>query len=328
MHVSTYKNRSPVKFIAALNGRNDSAPALRGSNALRVDGSFHLRKQPGGVDCSETRADSAFWPRDGCGLHCARMLAGIKVFRQIVESGSFVAASERLEMSTAMVSKHLKHIEKRLGVRLLNRNSRKLSLTEPAESISSAARRSSLPQQTELEHGSLNDTHVARCVLPCRVGLPDDRHSRSFSQALPAVPGDRHRPVARRPLRRHRGGRIRPGVPHHRARRFGDLGPQDFPLGLVARRVHSYRWLIAASRKYLEQHGTPRAPEDLAHHRWVTSGDFDTLPLTGPDGPVEVPVRTAPRSRSLAGVVNAVAAGIGIGLCRTSISAIRHSVTS
>jgi DNA-binding transcriptional LysR family regulator len=64
-------------------------------------------------------------------------LAGIKVFRQVVESGSFVAAAERLEISTAMVSKHVMQVEKRLGVRLLNRNSRTLSLTERAASRSS-----------------------------------------------------------------------------------------------------------------------------------------------------------------------------------------------
>src|ERR1700737_3035074 len=58
-------------------------------------------------------------------------LTSIKVFRQVVESGSFVAAAERLDLSTAMVSKHVMHAEKRLGVRLLNRNSRTLSLTEP-----------------------------------------------------------------------------------------------------------------------------------------------------------------------------------------------------
>ena len=57
-------------------------------------------------------------------------LMSIKTFRQVIESGSFVAAAERLDMSTAMVSKHVMHIEKRLGVRLLNRTPRMLSLTE------------------------------------------------------------------------------------------------------------------------------------------------------------------------------------------------------
>ena len=60
-------------------------------------------------------------------------LTSINVFRQVVEAGSFVGAAERLNLSTAMVSKHVMSIEKRLRVRLLNRNSHKLSLTEPGK---------------------------------------------------------------------------------------------------------------------------------------------------------------------------------------------------
>jgi DNA-binding transcriptional LysR family regulator len=57
-------------------------------------------------------------------------MLSMKVFRQVVESGSFVAAAERLSLSTAMTSRHLMNLEKHLGSRLLNRNSRGLSLTE------------------------------------------------------------------------------------------------------------------------------------------------------------------------------------------------------
>lgn len=57
-------------------------------------------------------------------------LSSIDTFRQVVESGSFVAAAERLEVSPATVSKRIMHVEERLGVRLLNRNTRKLSLTD------------------------------------------------------------------------------------------------------------------------------------------------------------------------------------------------------
>ena len=57
-------------------------------------------------------------------------LLSMKVFRQVVESGSFVGAADRLSLSTAMTSKHLMHLEKHLGTRLLNRSSRSLSLTE------------------------------------------------------------------------------------------------------------------------------------------------------------------------------------------------------
>jgi DNA-binding transcriptional LysR family regulator len=57
-------------------------------------------------------------------------MISMKVFRQVVESGSFAAAAERLSLSTTMASKHLVHLEKHLGSRLVNRNSRSLSLTE------------------------------------------------------------------------------------------------------------------------------------------------------------------------------------------------------
>src|SRR5260370_41682681 len=57
-------------------------------------------------------------------------LLSMKVFRQVVESGSFVGAAERLSLSTAMTSKRLMLLEKHLGTRLLNRSTHSLSLTE------------------------------------------------------------------------------------------------------------------------------------------------------------------------------------------------------
>src|SRR5260370_30456073 len=57
-------------------------------------------------------------------------LQSMKVFRQVVESGSFVGAAERLSLSTAMTSKRLMLLEKHLGTRLLNRSTHSLSLTE------------------------------------------------------------------------------------------------------------------------------------------------------------------------------------------------------
>jgi len=76
----------------------------------------------------------------GCLGYVGGYADSIKVFRQVVESGSFVSAADRLDLSPAMVSKHVMGIEKRLGVRLLNRNSRTLSLTEPGRVYSSGAR--------------------------------------------------------------------------------------------------------------------------------------------------------------------------------------------
>src|ERR1700689_2359391 len=96
-------------------------------------------------------------------------LTSIKVFRQVVESGTFVAAAERMDLSTAMVSKHVAHVEKRLGVRLLNRNSRTLSLTEPGR-IYYERCKTILDdlEATELELGTLST--VPRGVL--RISAP------------------------------------------------------------------------------------------------------------------------------------------------------------
>lgn len=57
-------------------------------------------------------------------------LLSMKVFRQVVENGSFTKAADRLNLSTAMVSKHVRHLEESIGAKLLVRNTRNLSLTE------------------------------------------------------------------------------------------------------------------------------------------------------------------------------------------------------
>jgi DNA-binding transcriptional LysR family regulator len=242
-------------------------------------------------------------------------LAGIKVFRQVVESGSFVAAAERLEISTAMVSKHVMQVEKRLGVRLLNRNSRKLSLTEPGR-VYYERSKTILDdlEQTELELGSLNDS--PRGTL--RISAPSwfaGGHP-GFARFLAEYSGRYPQIVLDLSLEDRFVDLVAEGydVALRVVGRIGGklAGPQDLPAGLIARRVRSFRYLITASRGYLKQHGTPRSPEDLARHRWVTTGDFDTLPLTGPGGTIEVPVGAVLKLRSQYGVVNAVAAGIGL----------------
>lgn len=57
-------------------------------------------------------------------------LTGMKVFVAVAQAGSFSAAAEALNISRAMASKHLRYLENRLGVLLLNRTNRNVSLTE------------------------------------------------------------------------------------------------------------------------------------------------------------------------------------------------------
>ncbi|MCB1719701.1 MAG: LysR family transcriptional regulator, partial [Candidatus Competibacteraceae bacterium] len=68
-------------------------------------------------------------------------LTDIAVFVQVVESGSFTAAAERLSLSKSVVSKYLTRLENRLGARLLNRTTRRLSLTEVGQAFYERSRR-------------------------------------------------------------------------------------------------------------------------------------------------------------------------------------------
>jgi DNA-binding transcriptional LysR family regulator len=232
-------------------------------------------------------------------------LTSIRVFRQVVESGSFVAAAERMDLSTAMVSKHVAYVEKRLGVRLLNRNSRTLSLTEPG-SVYFERCKTILDdlEATELELGSLGTTPRGTVRVTCpswfaRQILADALAE--FRRRYPEI-------VVDVSFEDRLVDLVEEGYDLAlRVTREGSLAP-----GLIARPVRPVSFFIAASRDYLKRHGAPKSPEELARHDFVAIGNIDAITLTGSEGTIEVPVRVALRYRSLAGVANAVAAGIGL----------------
>jgi DNA-binding transcriptional LysR family regulator len=230
-------------------------------------------------------------------------LMSLKTFRQVIESGSFVAAAERLDVSTATVSKHVTHIEKRLGVRLLNRNPRTLSLTESGAMYFERCKTllDGL-HETEAELGSLNTAPRGTLRISAPTWMAEQLAGMlaSFRQRYPQIVVDiscEDRTV----------DLVKEGY---------DLalcvGAGSLPMGVVARRLQTLEYLIGASRDYLERHPAPTCPEDLASHDCVGVGTMDSWRFTGPDGKLEVPARVVMRYRMMSGVVNAVAAGIGL----------------
>ena len=233
-------------------------------------------------------------------------LTSIKAFRQVVESGSFVAAAERLDMSTAMVSKHVVHVEQRLGARLLNRNSRTLSLTEPGRVYFERCKTvlDDL-QATELELGSL--VSAPRGTL--RISAPSVAACHRLAGLL-AQYRDRHPEVL---------------VDVSFEDRFVDLVDEGYDLALriasnpdhlppdqIARPIRATTFYLAASREYVKRRGAPKSPEELAQHDCVAVGNLNSWRLSSPNGKIEIPLRVVMRYRSMQGVANAIAAGIGI----------------
>jgi DNA-binding transcriptional LysR family regulator len=232
-------------------------------------------------------------------------LTSIKVFRRVVESGSFVAAGERLDISTAMVSKHVMHIEQRLGLRLLNRNSRTLSLTEPGRVYFERCKTilDDL-EDTELELGSLNRAPRGTLRISCPSWAPGQRlaeHLAEYRRRYPEVVVD---------------------VSFED--RLVDLVEEGYDLavrvasskslspGLIARPLRPVSYFLAASAEYIKRNGMPQSPGELARHDFVAVGNANSLELVGPTGRIEIPMRVALRYRSLLGVANAVASGIGL----------------
>ena len=108
-------------------------------------------------------------------------LVSIKIFRLVAELGSFSSAARRMSISTAMASKHVIDLESKLGTRLLNRTSRRLSLTEPGAIYLDHSRRM-LDELNEVEAVVRNATTSPTGVL--KVSVPVWMANAEFVQLL------------------------------------------------------------------------------------------------------------------------------------------------
>lgn len=198
-------------------------------------------------------------------------MTSIKVFRQVIDSGGFARAAERLEMSTAMVSKHIRHVEQRLGVRLINRNSRSLSLTEPGRLYFQCCRNIlDELRATELELGSLGSTprgtlRVSAPSLACGQWLADllAEYRRRYPEVLVDLSfEDRFVNLV------DEGYDLALRITSDR---------NSLPGGLIARPIRPAILCLAASRDYIKRRGAPQSPEELSQHDFVAVGDMLSL---------------------------------------------------
>jgi DNA-binding transcriptional LysR family regulator len=234
-------------------------------------------------------------------------LMSIKVFRTVVELGSFVGASERLDLSAAMVSRHVMHVEERIGVRLLNRNSRTLSLTE-AGAIYFERCKTILDdlEATELELGALGAAPRGNL----RITAPSWTAGQRMADLLADYRSHCPEVVVDISFEDRVVDLVEEG--YDLALRVA-RSPDQLSPGLIARPVRPAVFQIAASHEYLKRKGIPQSLKDLDNHDFVAPGSQNALTFAGPQGSVVVPMRVVLRYRSIGGVANAVAAGIGLG---------------
>lgn len=183
-------------------------------------------------------------------------LTSLAVFGQVVESGGFSAAARRLNMSVTMVSNHVQSLEDRLGVRLLNRTTRRVNLTEVGKAYYERSKQILLDlEDADRIADSLNST--PRGALRLRASASLVRFlSPVISEYLslyPTVSVDFTQGEGMVDLIEH-------GL---------DLAIQTLPLpesSFVVRRLAPWRHVLCCSPNYLAAHAPPQRPDDLKRH--------------------------------------------------------------
>lgn len=188
-------------------------------------------------------------------------LRGMETFVAVVECGSFTGAAARLEISAVMVGKYIALLEGQLGTRLLERNTRRQSLTDAGRVYFDEARRV-LEQvanaERSVERLRLAPVGTLRVSAPVSFGASIIAPlTASFLQAWPEVRVELD-------LTNRMVDLVDEGI--DLAIRIGDIQRTD----LVAKYLAPYRMAICAAPDYLARHGTPQTPADLAGHQCLS----------------------------------------------------------
>ena len=188
-------------------------------------------------------------------------LGAMSILREVADAGSLSAASRRLGMPLATVSRKVSELEKHLGTRMLNRSSRQLSLTDAGLSFVAACRRI-LEDVAEAERAASGEYSAPKGELHLAAPIVFGRlHVLpivvAFLDAYPEID-----------IRLMLSDRVVDLQEEHIdvAVRIGELPDSS----MVATRVGSIRRITCGSRTYFAEHGTPRHPGELATRDCIT----------------------------------------------------------
>ena len=189
-------------------------------------------------------------------------LDALRVFIQVAEAQSFSEAARRGGVSKALASKYVGWLEERLGARLLNRTTRRVSLTEAGAACLLSSRRL-LEDYAALVEETAESQRSARGLL--RITGP-----KVFGEdVLAGVVADfmRAHPRIQVDLALEERTVDLIGEGYDLAIRIGRLTDSS----LVARRLVDFPYLICAAQDYLERRGTPQEPAELAQHDCIVN---------------------------------------------------------
>ncbi len=235
------------------------------------------------------------------------LIGGLRSFIRVVETGSFSAVARENQISQSAVTRLIAQLEQHFGARLFHRTTRRLSLTDDGQGLLSHARH--VVEATDEMESALGRQSSAPTGL-VRLGT-SIAGGHFLAPRLPAL------------LERHPGLRVELVMRDQ----FSDMVDERLDLAwrsgeitdasLVIRRIGQLGRAVVAAPIYLERHGAPSVPEDLASHICLIHDfmhDAELWRFTGPDGPVSVRVSGGFLANDSAAVRLACRAGHGIAL--------------
>ncbi|MCG3862908.1 MULTISPECIES: LysR family transcriptional regulator [unclassified Photobacterium] len=193
------------------------------------------------------------------------------LFTQVIEHGSFSKVAELNNVTKSVVSKRISKLETELGLQLIYRTTRKLTLTEPGE---------------VLYHRAKSINHVAQAAFDSVTGY-SEALSGKIRMSVPTISGELVLAKAVADFcQKHPGLSVDMSLNNH----FVDLVADNYDLvirtgyledsSLIARHIFNSRWVICASPTYIEHYGKPEKPKDLNSHNCLgynpqSTGPFD-----------------------------------------------------
>ncbi|UCI08126.1 LysR family transcriptional regulator [Mesorhizobium sp. B1-1-8] len=237
-------------------------------------------------------------------------LQQLAIFVRTVETGNFSKVAREFGLSQPSISRTIAALEERLGVKLLTRTTRQLSITDAGEALLSRAREAlaGIEEAENAARGADRLSGMLRVALSTTFGV---------GQIVPLLPAflERH-PLLRIDLMMSDRYENLIAEGADMALRLGNQPDSSF----VTRKLATTRRLFVAAPAYLAGRGTPKRLADLGQHHLIGGpGDWGDQTWTAQrDGVTEVqPVNPRVQTRSAIGVVASASACLGIGIAST-----------
>jgi DNA-binding transcriptional LysR family regulator len=234
-------------------------------------------------------------------------LQSMRVLAKVVEQGSFAGAAQTLGMSNAVVTRHVADLESHLGTRLLNRTTRRLSLTEPGQAYLERVRDILLDiDEAEALAASNAQKTTGTLRLYSHLGFGQGQLAQLlqlYAQAYPDVVLDVT--LSDRAVDLVEEG-FDVGI---------FVGLQKFDASMIARQLGVSEISLCAAPSYIRHHGKPTTPEEISRHQCLNFA-YEELRhrwwVDGPEGRIHIPINSKMISNDGELLRQCALAGMGI----------------